>query len=281
VAKPNQRFVTAGESKLPVLVTYPRCVDSIAPHPTQDYVQVQRNRVALVTGANKGIGLQVACDLAKLGCTVLMGVRDIQRGIEASQKLSSEGLKVKPVELNVTDSRSILSVRDAIQLEFGRLDILINNAAIASDSGALPSELSIDALRMTFETNTFGPFAVLQSMLPLLKKSAAARVVNVSSGLGSLSNNSDPDYQYARFKPLAYNSSKAALNAITILFAWELRHTSIKVNSADPGFTATDLNSHQGTQTVEHAAKIITKLATLDILGPTGGFYDDKGAVPW
>ncbi len=168
-----------------------------------------------------------------------------------------------------------------IRERFGKLDVLINNAGISIDAGARPSQLGIEVLRKTFETNVFGAFAVLQALLPLLRKAEAGRVVNVSSGLGSLTLNSDPNYEFARVKPLAYNSSKTTLNALTVLFAHEPKDTSIKVNSADPGFTATDLNNHRGTRSVEQAARIIVRLATLPASGPTGGFFDENGPVPW
>jgi NAD(P)-dependent dehydrogenase (short-subunit alcohol dehydrogenase family) len=139
----------------------------------------------------------------------------------------------------------------------------------------------MDVLRRTYDTNFFGVFAVTKAMLPLLSRSDGARIVNMSSGLGSLTQNSDPGYQYARAKLLAYNSSKAALNALTIQFAYELRETPIKVNAADPGYVATDLNNHSGTRTVEQGARIAVKLATLPADGPTGGFFDEDGVVPW
>ena len=139
----------------------------------------------------------------------------------------------------------------------------------------------MDFLRRTYETNFFGEFAVTQAMLPLLRKSDGARIVNISSGLGSLTQNSDPGYQYAGAKLLAYNSSKSALNALTIQFAHELRDTPIKVNSADPGYVATDLNNQRGTRSVEQGARIAVALATLPADGPTGGFFDEDGVVPW
>ncbi|MBI9093217.1 MAG: SDR family NAD(P)-dependent oxidoreductase [Desulfobacterium sp.] len=144
-----------------------------------------------------------------------------------------------------------------------------------------PSQVTMETLRKTYETNVFGAFSVLQTMLPLLRKSDAGRVVNMSSGLGSLTQNSDPNYEFANVKLADYNSSKATLNAFTVQFAYELKDTSIKVNSADPGFTATDLNGHRGTRTVEQAARIVVKLATLSESGPTGGFFDENGQVPW
>jgi len=237
--------------------------------------------VALVTGGNKGIGFQVARELALLGGTVLVGARSEIHGKDAVSKLTSEGLRAVLIPIDVADQESIRAAENLVRERYGRLDVLINNAGIAIDSGVSPSQLSIDNLKQTFETNFFGAFLVTQTMLPLLRNSDAGRVVNVSSGLGSLTLNSDPDFEFAAVKLLAYNSSKTALNSLTVQFAYELRDTSIKVNSADPGFTATDLNGNRGTRSVEQAAGIIIKLATLDESGPTGGFFDENGIVPW
>ena len=242
---------------------------------------MNNERIALVTGANKGIGFQVARELALLGATVLVGARSETRGSAAVSKLTSDGLRAVLIPIDVTDKESIQSAESLIRDRYGRLDILINNAGIAKDSGMRPSQLSLDNLKQTFETNFFGAFLVTQIMLPLLRNSDAGRVVNVSSGLGSLTLNSDPDFEFSAVKLLAYNSSKTALNSLTVQFAYELRDTSIKINSADPGFTATDLNGNRGTRTVEQAAGIIIKLATLDESGPTGGFFDENGSVPW
>ena len=242
---------------------------------------MKAERIALITGANKGIGLQVSRELALLGHTVLIGARSKASGIEVETNFTEEGLHAIFVPIDVTDHDSVKAAANLIEERFGRLDVLINNAGIALDAGALPSQLSIETLRKTFETNVFGAFTVLQTMLPLLRKSEAGRVVNMSSGLGSLTQNSDPDYEFANVKLLAYNASKTTLNAFTVLFADELKGTSIKVNSADPGFTATDLNNHRGTRTVEQAARIVVKLATLPESGPTGGFFDEIGQVPW
>ena len=238
-------------------------------------------RIALITGANKGIGLQVARELALLGHTVLIGARSKARGTEVETKFNEEGLRAVFVPIDVTDHHTIEAAANLIGERFGRLDVLINNAGIALDAGKPPSQVSMEALRKTFETNVFGAFAVLQAMLPLLRKSEAGRVVNMSSGLGSLTQNSDPNYEFAHVKLLAYNSSKTTINAFTVQIAYELKDTSIKVNSADPGFTATDLNNHSGTRTVEQAARIVVRLATLPESGPTGGFFDENGQVPW
>ncbi|MDT8429743.1 MAG: SDR family oxidoreductase [Pseudomonadales bacterium] len=242
---------------------------------------INNNCVALVTGGNKGIGFQVVRELAILGATVLIGARSETFGNEAVSKLRDEGLQADPIPLDVSNQSSIQAAERLIRKRFGRLDILINNAGIAIDQGISPSQLSIDIFRQTFETNVFGAFLVTQIMLPLMKIAGTGRIVNVSSGLGSLTQNSNPEYEFAGVKLLAYNSSKTTLNSLTVQFAHELKDSQIKINSADPGFTATDLNGNRGTRTVEQASKIIIKLATLDESGPTGGFYDENGVVPW
>lgn len=239
-----------------------------------------KGKVALITGANKGIGYEIARQLGSRGATVLIGARDIERGEEASNKLRSSQIDAKAVQLNVTEQQTIDSTAQQIEREFGKLDILVNNAGIAIDR-VPPSQLDIEKLRETYDTNVFGVFAVTKAMLPLLKKSTAGRIVNISSGLGSLTQNSDPNYEFADTKLLAYNSSKTAVNALTVLFAAELKDTPIKVNAADPGFTATDINQHRGYRTVEQGATAAIKLATLPDDGFSGGFFDENGVVPW
>ena len=236
--------------------------------------------IALITGANKGIGLEIARQLGTQGITVLIGARDEKRGSEAAEKLQAENIDAHAVQLDVTNQQSIDAAAKHIESEFGKLDILVNNAGIAIDN-APPSQLDMEILRRTYETNFFGVFAVTKAMLPLLHKSQAGRIVNISSGLGSLTQNSDPNYEYAQIKYLAYNSSKTALNAMTVQFAHELKDTPIKVNSADPGYVATDINNNNGTRTVQQGASTPVRLATLPADGPTGSFFDDNGVVPW
>jgi len=238
-------------------------------------------RVAFVTGANKGIGLETVRQLAKQGITVLLGARDEQRGKDAVAKLQGEGLDVQFLHLDVNDATTHDAARMFIEDNFGRLDILVNNAGIALDVAQKPSEVDMQTLRKTFDTNFFGAISVTQALLPLNRKSDAGRIVNVSSGLGSLTQHSDPTWKFYEVKPLAYNASKTALNAFTVMLAHELKDTAIKVNSADPGFTATDLNAHRGYKTVEQGASIIVRLATLPSDGATGGYFDDEGVVPW
>jgi len=236
-------------------------------------------RVALVTGANKGIGLEVARQLAEAGCVVLLGARKAELGQKAAESLQGE---VHFVKLDLEQPETIKEAAAWIEKEFGRLDILVNNAGIADmKSDGLPGSASVESAQRVMETNFFGTVRVTQAMLPLVKKSAAGRIVNVSSGLGSLAQHSDPNWIHARVKPLGYAASKAALNMMTVQLAYELRETKIKVNSADPGYTATDLNGHNGTQTIPEGAAETIRLALLPEDGPTGGYFDSAGPVPW
>ncbi len=242
--------------------------------------QALESRVALITGANKGIGLEIARQLGRQGITVLVGARNEGRGQESAEKLRAEGIDARSVQLDVTSQETNDRAARRIAKEFGRLDILVNNAGIFIDD-APPSGLDMAVLRRTYETNFLGPVAVTRAMLPLLRQSAAGRIVNMSSGLGSLALTSDPGWEFAHLNLLAYNSSKTALNAMTVEFAKELRDTPIKVNAADPGYTTTDMNNHSGTRTVEKGARAAVHLATLPEDGPTGGFFDEDGALPW
>jgi NAD(P)-dependent dehydrogenase (short-subunit alcohol dehydrogenase family) len=241
---------------------------------------MSEQRVAVVTGANKGIGLEIARQLAREGITVFIGSRDETRGRAAAEKLRAEGLDARPLRLDVTDDASVAAAFSQLRESPGRLDILVNNAGIAIDDGP-PSVISMDVLRRTYETNVFGVVRVTQALLPLLRRSDAGRIVNLSSGLGSLTQNSDPSWAFAGVKYLAYNTSKSAVNAITVQFAHELRNTPIKVNAADPGYVATDMNRHQGVRSVEQGASTPVRLATLPASGPTGGYFNDEGPVPW
>ncbi|HEX9868186.1 MAG TPA: SDR family oxidoreductase [Candidatus Tectomicrobia bacterium] len=245
----------------------------MAPEPVE-------RKVALITGANKGIGLEIARQLGRQGMTVFVGARDAGRGREATEGLRSEGINAYLIRLDVTSQATIDQVARRLEEEFGRLDTLVNNAGIFIDD-APPSGLDMEVLRRTYETNVFGPVAVTKAMLPLLRKSSAGRVVNMSSGLASLTLASDLGWEFAAINLLAYNSSKSALNAVTVQFAKELRDTPIKVNAADPGYTATDLNNYQGTRHVEQGARAAVRLATLPADGPTGGFFDEDGPLPW
>lgn len=237
---------------------------------------------ALVTGANKGIGRETARRLAQLGMTVLVGARDRERGEAAVASLRADSPDVHFVPLDVVDAASIARAAADVTARFGRLDVLVNNAGVAVGGGA-PSRQSLAAMRDLFATNVLGPVAVTQAFLPLLEASRAARIVNVSSSLGSLALAADPATAVAQQGRLlfGYAASKAALNAFTVRLANELREKRIKVNSACPGYCATDLNRHTGPRTVQQGAEVVVRLATLPDDGPTGGFFDDAGRVPW
>jgi NAD(P)-dependent dehydrogenase (short-subunit alcohol dehydrogenase family) len=238
-------------------------------------------RIALVTGANKGIGHEVARQLAARGCRVWIGARDAGRGEAAAEALRAQGGEARFVALDVTDADSIRRAAATIGARRGGLDILVNNAGIVLDGGAPPSGLDVGLMEATYATNVFGPVRVTQAMLPLLRRSPFGRIVMVSSGLGSLAQMSDPRYEFAAYNLLAYNTSKAALNAVVVAFAKELAGTSIKVNAADPGHTATDLNQHRGRRMVAEGAAIVVRLAMLPQDGPTGGYFSDAGTLPW
>ncbi|RXH57570.1 SDR family oxidoreductase [Granulicella sibirica] len=238
-------------------------------------------KVALITGANKGIGFEVARQLGKAGFTVLLGARNLDLGRKAAGILESEGIHAQAIELDIINAGTIEAAAKTISTEFKKLDVLVNNAGIILQGDGLPGAASLDAVETTFKTNFLGPVAVTQAMLPLLREAPAARIVNVSSGLGSISQNNDPNWPYAQVKYLGYNGSKAALNMFTVHLAWELRDTNIKVNSADPGYTATDLNQNRGHQTIEEGAAETVRLALLPPDGPTGSFSDNAGSVPW
>ncbi|MDQ6928489.1 MAG: SDR family oxidoreductase [Actinomycetota bacterium] len=237
--------------------------------------------IALITGANRGLGFEIARRLAQQGMTVLIGARERRHGDEAAATLTGDGLDAHAIQLDVTDAGSISAAAAEVERRFGRLDVLVNNAGVVLDRGIRPSEVSVDVCRQTYETNVFGPVAVTRAFLPLLRRSVAGRVVNATSELGSLAQSVNPDFEFKDLKLLAYNSSKTALNAITVQLAHDLRDTAIKVNAADPGYTATDFNGHRGAQTVEEGARAAVRLATIGPDGPTGGVFNAEGALPW
>jgi NAD(P)-dependent dehydrogenase (short-subunit alcohol dehydrogenase family) len=249
---------------------------------------MQDKPVALVTGANKGIGLQIAKDLATHGFTVVVGSRHLPDGAVAAKSVADNA---RAVQLDVTDQTSIAAAAQRIRTELGRLDVLVNNAGISHANipgrsfedvvaaGRL-SNASLEEAHAVFETNVFGIIAVTQAMLPLLREAPAARIVNVASSGGSLTLNSDPTNPHrAMFG--TYSASKAAANAVTVAFAADLESDGIKVNAACPGFTSTDLNNFRGLRTVEQAAREPVRLALLDADGPTGTFSNEDGPLPW
>ncbi|MET8909153.1 SDR family oxidoreductase [Micromonospora sp. NPDC004551] len=245
--------------------------------------------IALITGANKGIGLATARQLGARGMTVLVGARDAERGREAADKLRAEGTDARFVPLDVTDAASVAAAAGLVEREYGHLDVLVNNAGIIRADGAgLPSETTLDSLREVYETNVFGPVAVTNALLPLLRRAPAARIVNVSSEVGSIAVMTDPEGALFALTSIPYPSSKTALNMITAMYAKELRDTPIKVNAANPGYCATDLNHHGGFRTPEEGAEVSVHLATLPADGPSGllwGYQMDAGGgygvLPW
>ncbi|MEU1982923.1 SDR family NAD(P)-dependent oxidoreductase [Nocardia sp. NPDC019395] len=247
-------------------------------------------QIALVTGANKGIGRAAAGQLAELGATVLIGARNAERGEEAAAAVRASGGVAHAVALDVTDPAGIRAAAQQTEERFGRLDILINNAGMTSyqqvdpDKAVdqIPSTVDLDMVRAVFETNVFGVIAVTNAFLPLLRRSAAPRVVNVSSHAGSLTLIGDPDGPFAALLPsAAYSPSKTALNALTVNYANELRKDGILVNAVAPGYVDTDSNNHTGFLTPAQGAAVLVRLATLGADGPTGGFFTADGPAPW
>ena len=234
--------------------------------------------VALVTGANKGIGFEVARAIARSGYVVLLGARNPTTGREAAGTLTSERLDVRFVELDVTRMETISAAAARIEADFGKLDVLVNNAGIADSHDGPPSRVSIEVMERVLRTNFLGAVAVAQAVLPLLRKSHGGRIVNVSSDLGSITRHGDARWKYAHVKVLGYCASKAALNMFTVQLAFELRDQGIAVNSVNPGFTATDLNAHRGQQSVEEGAAEIVRVALLEH-GPSGKFLETGGEL--
>jgi NAD(P)-dependent dehydrogenase (short-subunit alcohol dehydrogenase family) len=252
---------------------------------------MQDQPVALVTGANQGIGLQIAKDLVAHGFTVLVGSRDFERGEAAAKEV---GPAARALQLEVTNRASITAAAERVRNEFGRLDVLVQNAAISNTrklpdqsieeyaKTTRPSNVSLDEMRAVWDTNVFGVLAVYQAMLPLLRETPGARIVNVSSGVGSLTTNSDPAFPYRAIFGPVYPASKTALNALTLAMALELEPEGIKVNAVSPGFTKTNLNGYAGTETVEEGAREAVRVALLGRDGPTGRFTRWQNEnIPW
>src|SRR5580693_8807386 len=254
-------------------------------------ITMQDKPVALITGANQGIGLQIAKDLAAHGFTVLVGSRNLERGEAAAKEV---GPDAHALQLDVTDQASITAAAARVRGEFGRLDVLIQNAAISNTSRqpgqsvedftrtTRPSNVSLDEMRAVWDTNVFGVLSVYQAMLPLLRATPGARIVNVSSGVGSLATNLNPAYAYRRIFGPVYPASKTALNALTVAMALELEGEGIRVSAVSPGYTKTNLNGYSGTETLEEGAREAVRVALLGPDSPTGTFTRWEGeTIPW
>jgi len=244
-------------------------------------------KTALITGANKSIGFEAARQLLQQGYYVYLGSRDAHKGQQAVDQLKAEGLtQVEPLVIDVADSASIAAAREALGQQTPVLDVLINNAGISGGMAQPATSTPLSTIKEVFDTNVFGVIEVTQAFLDLLRQSPAPRIVNVTSGLGSLTLHNDPSWKYYQVKGAAYQPSKAALNAYTIMLAYELRDTPFKVNAVDPGYTATDFNHHSGPGTVHDAAARVVKAAVLGPDGPTSQFFSDDnapetGISPW
>jgi NAD(P)-dependent dehydrogenase (short-subunit alcohol dehydrogenase family) len=235
-------------------------------------------KTALITGANKSIGFETARQLLQQGYYIYLGSRNLENGLEAVEKLKAEGLtNLEAIQINVSNDESVTAAKVAIGKKTEVLDVLINNAGILGGmSQTTNTDLAV--FKQVFDTNLFGVISVTQAFMDLLQKSVQPRIVNVTSGLASLTLHNDPTWKYYNVKAAVYNSSKAALNMYTIVLAYELRDTPFKVNAVDPGYTATDFNQHSGSGTVEDAAARLVKYATIDADGPTGKFLSDDNS---
>jgi NAD(P)-dependent dehydrogenase (short-subunit alcohol dehydrogenase family) len=238
-------------------------------------------RQALVTGANKGIGLAIARGLAQAGMAVWIGARDRARGEAAVQRLTEEGLDVRLLEIDVADDASVRRAAQQVAGEAGALDVLVNNAAIILDRSKAPSQVPMQDVLTTYQVNLLGPIRVTQAFIPLLKAAAQARIVMMGSGVGSLTLITDPTSIYSSVNLLAYTSSKVALNAVTVSFARELEPFGIKVNAVEPGHVRTDLNDNTGVLTPDEGAATAIRMALIGEEGPTGGFFGSHGRQPW
>lgn len=237
-------------------------------------------QIALVTGATDGIGKETARQLASSGVRVIIGARNLEKGTTVVAAFQAEGVEMDLVQLDVTDNESVVAAAADIEARFGRLDILVNNAGIAIDRGPL-AEMPVEEFELTFQTNVFGTFRAIRAFLPLLRKSAHGRIVNVSSSLGSLWTMTDEKSPWYQVVIPAYAASKAAINALTVHFARELKDTGIKVNAVEPGLTATRAVKLPGAQPVEVGAESSVRYALIDDEGPTGGFFDRHGPYAW
>ncbi|MET9725835.1 SDR family oxidoreductase [Streptomyces zaomyceticus] len=244
---------------------------------------MSETRIALVTGANKGIGYEIAAGLGSLGYRVGVGARDETRRETAVEKLRAAGVDAYGVPLDVTDDQSVADAAELVERQAGRLDALVNNAGISGemDPGWVqdPTALDLEVLRAVLDTNVLGVVRVTNAMLPLLRRSASPRIVNVSSSVGSLARQADPDTEIPIMA--AYAPSKSFLNALTVQYARQFAGTNILINAACPGLVATDFTGFQGLRTPDQGAATAIRLATLPDGGPTGSFFEDDGVVPW
>ncbi|MBS3847565.1 SDR family oxidoreductase [Devosia sp. BSSL-BM10] len=238
-------------------------------------------RIALVTGANKGIGFEIARQLKAAGVTIIVGARNGERGETAATALSSADEQVAFIQIDVTDAASIGAAAAEIEVRHGRLDILINNAGIVDAADGPPSVSDIDAVRRLMETNFIGALSVTQAMLPLLRRAPAARIVNLSTTLGSLTINGDPSSPYYEARLIGYNASKAALNMLSVQLAAELAGSGIAVNAVAPGYVKTDLTGHAGYMSAEEGARLPVQYALLGADAVSGRFVAPDGETPW
>lgn len=238
-------------------------------------------KVALVTGANKGIGFEIARQLAQAGIVVLLGARDLVRGRQAATSLAAAGLDVEAIRIDLNDEEMIAAAAQAIGERHGRLDILVNNAGIVDKEDGPPSVAATGAARRLMETNFIGTLAVTQAMLPWLRRSSAGRIVNLATTLGSLSINGDPSSPYYEARLIGYNASKAALNMLTVQLAAELKGTSIVVNSVAPGYVKTDLTGNNGFMSAAEGARLPVEYALLGDDAVSGRFVEPAGNAPW
>ena len=243
------------------------------------------DRIALVTGANRGIGFEICRQLGGQGHTVIVASRDPDKSKAAAAKLRAEGIDAHALQLDVADSASIAAAADAVAKQFSVLDVLVNNAGtFVEEWGTLPSAVTVAQMRETFDTNFFGPLEVLREFIPLMRKSKAGRVVNVSSDMGSLANINNPESIVYDVMGPAYQASKVAINALTTLFAKEFKDTNFKVNSSSPGWSRTDMGGEEAPLSPVEGADTAVWLATLPDDGPTGGFFSatrERGAMEW
>jgi NAD(P)-dependent dehydrogenase (short-subunit alcohol dehydrogenase family) len=244
-------------------------------------------KTALVTGANKSIGFEIARQLVQQGVYVYLGSRDLKKGEEAINKLKEEGLNsVEVIRMDVTSDESVKAARLEIGKKTRSLDILINNAGVYGGYPQSALNSTIDQFKTSYDANVYGVVRVTQAFIDLLKKSSEPRIVNVTSSQGSITLHSDPNYKYYDYKGAIYLSSKSALNMYTVVLAYELKNTAFRVNAVCPGYTKTDFNGHRGTGTLEDAGKRIIKYALIDKDGPTGKFFSEEnnpetGEIPW